>query len=37
MAFSMLGCLIPGVAVAGAGSVAKTFPGFYDMLADIAR
>ncbi len=37
MAFSVLGLLIPGVAIAGAGSVAKTFPGFYDMLEDLRR
>jgi 3-phosphoshikimate 1-carboxyvinyltransferase len=33
MAFSVLGLLVPGVAIAGSQSVAKTFPSFYDMLA----
>ncbi len=37
MAFSILGLQVPGVAIDGAGSVAKTFPGFYEMLADLAR
>jgi 3-phosphoshikimate 1-carboxyvinyltransferase len=37
MAFSVLGLQVPGVAVAGAESVAKTFPGFYDMLEDLRR
>lgn len=33
MAFSVLGLEVPGVAIAGAESIAKTFPGFYAMLA----
>jgi 3-phosphoshikimate 1-carboxyvinyltransferase len=33
MAFSVLGLLVPGVAIAGSQSVAKTFPSFYEMLA----
>jgi 3-phosphoshikimate 1-carboxyvinyltransferase len=33
MAFSVLGLLVPGVAIAGWQSVAKTFPSFYEMLA----
>lgn len=37
MAFSILGLLVPGVAIAGAGSVSKTFPGFYEMLEDLRR
>lgn len=37
MAFSVLGLLVPGVAIAGAAAVSKTFPGFYDMLADLGR
>ena len=37
MAFSVLGLQVPGVAIAGAASVAKTFPGFYDMLEDLRR
>jgi 3-phosphoshikimate 1-carboxyvinyltransferase len=37
MAFSVLGLQVPGVAIKGAGSVTKTFPQFYEMLADIAR
>ncbi len=37
MAFSILGLLVPGVAIAGADSVTKTFPGFYDMLDGLRR
>ncbi len=37
MAFSVLGLQVPGIVVAGAESVAKTFPGFYDMLAGLRR
>ncbi|MEK7863486.1 MAG: 3-phosphoshikimate 1-carboxyvinyltransferase [Chloroflexota bacterium] len=37
MAFSVLGLLVPGVAIAGAGSVSKTFPDFYQMLEDLGR
>ena len=37
MAFAVLGLLIPGIAISAPDSVAKTFPGFYDMLAEIAR
>jgi 3-phosphoshikimate 1-carboxyvinyltransferase len=37
MAFSILGLQVPGVAIKGAGSVAKTFPGFYEMLAELSR
>ena len=37
MAFSVLGLLVPGVAVAGSDAVAKTFPGFYEMLEDLRR
>jgi 3-phosphoshikimate 1-carboxyvinyltransferase len=37
MAFSILGLQIPGVAIKGAGSVAKTFPQFYEMIAELSR
>jgi len=37
MAFSILGLQVPGVAIRGAGSVAKTFPQFYEMLAELSR
>ncbi|MDQ2912194.1 MAG: 3-phosphoshikimate 1-carboxyvinyltransferase [Chloroflexota bacterium] len=37
MAFSILGLQVPGVAIKGAGSVAKTFPQFYEMLAELSR
>jgi 3-phosphoshikimate 1-carboxyvinyltransferase len=37
MAFSVLGLQVPGVAIKGAGSVSKTFPQFYEMLAELAR
>jgi len=37
MAFAVLGLQVPGIAIAGASSVAKTFPGFYDMLEDLRR
>ncbi len=37
MAFAVLGLLVPGVAIAGAAAVSKTFPGFYDMLEDLRR
>jgi 3-phosphoshikimate 1-carboxyvinyltransferase len=37
MAFSILGLQVPGVAIKGAGAVSKTFPGFYDMLAELGR
>jgi len=37
MAFSILGLQVPGVAIKGAGAVSKTFPGFYEMLAELAR
>ena len=37
MAFSILALQVPGVAIAGWGSVSKTFPGFYDMLEDLRR
>jgi 3-phosphoshikimate 1-carboxyvinyltransferase len=37
MAFSILGLQVPGVAIQGAGSVTKTFPQFYEMLAKLAR
>jgi len=37
MAFAILGLQVPGVAISGAESVAKTFPGFYDMLEDLRR
>ena len=37
MAFSVLGLLVPGVAISGADSVAKTFPAFYDVLEALSR
>ena len=37
MAFSILGLQVPGVAIKGAGSVAKTFPQFYEMIAELSR
>jgi 3-phosphoshikimate 1-carboxyvinyltransferase len=37
MAFSVLGLQVPGIAIAGANSVTKTFPGFYEMLEDLRR
>ena len=37
MAFSVLGLQVPGVAIKGAGSVGKTFPQFYEMLAELSR
>jgi 3-phosphoshikimate 1-carboxyvinyltransferase len=37
MAFSILGLQIPGVAIKGASAVTKTFPQFYEMLAELAR
>jgi 3-phosphoshikimate 1-carboxyvinyltransferase len=37
MAFSILGLQVPGVAIKGAGSVSKTFPQFYEMLAQLSR
>lgn len=37
MAFAVLGLVVPGVAIAGAESVAKTFPSFYRMLDELGR
>ena len=37
MAFSILGLQVPGVAIKGSGSVSKTFPQFYEMLAELSR
>jgi len=37
MAFSVLGLLVPGVAIKGWRSVAKTFPDFYDVLRALSR
>ena len=37
MAFAVLGLLVPGVAISGADSVAKTFPSFFEMLEGIGR
>jgi 3-phosphoshikimate 1-carboxyvinyltransferase len=37
MAFSVLGLHVPGIAIKGAESVTKTFPGFYEMLEDLRR
>ena len=37
MAFSILGLQVPGVAILGSDSVAKTFPDFYEMIRDLGR
>jgi 3-phosphoshikimate 1-carboxyvinyltransferase len=37
MAFSVLGLAVPGIAIEGAESVAKTFPGFYEMLRGLGH
>ena len=37
MAFSILGLQVPGLAIKGAGAVAKTFPQFYEMIAELSR
>jgi 3-phosphoshikimate 1-carboxyvinyltransferase len=37
MAFSILGLQVPGVAIKGAGSVGKTFPQFYEMIAELSK
>ena len=37
MAFATLGLMVPGVAIEGAESVAKTFPGFFDMLPGLGH
>jgi 3-phosphoshikimate 1-carboxyvinyltransferase len=37
MAFSVLGLQVPGVAIKGSGAVTKTFPQFYEMLAELSR
>ncbi len=37
MALSILGLLVPGVAIDGAETVAKTFPGFYEMLRGLGH
>ncbi|TMC79668.1 MAG: 3-phosphoshikimate 1-carboxyvinyltransferase [Chloroflexi bacterium] len=37
MAYSILGLQVPGIAIKGAGSVAKTFPQFYEMIAELSR
>lgn len=37
MAFSVLGLLVPGVAIDGWTSVTKTFPSFYGMLEELRR
>ena len=37
MAFSVLGLVVPGVAIEGWESVSKTFPGFYDMLRELGH
>jgi 3-phosphoshikimate 1-carboxyvinyltransferase len=37
MAFSILGLLVPGVAIKGWSAVAKTFPDFYDVLRQLSR
>ena len=37
MAFSVLGLQVPGVAIKGWSTVAKTFPDFYEMLKGLSR
>ena len=37
MAFSILGLQVPGVAIKGWSSVAKTFPDFYEVLRQLSR
>lgn len=37
MAFSILGLQLPGVAIDGADTVTKTFPGFYAMARELGR
>jgi 3-phosphoshikimate 1-carboxyvinyltransferase len=37
MAFSVLGLQVPGIAIKGWQSVAKTFPQFYDVLGALSR
>jgi 3-phosphoshikimate 1-carboxyvinyltransferase len=37
MAFALLGLAHPGIAIADPGCVAKTFPGYWDLLADLRR
>lgn len=37
MAFAILGLFVPGVWVEGAGSVSKTFPGFFDMVRELGH
>jgi 3-phosphoshikimate 1-carboxyvinyltransferase len=36
MAFSVLALVVPGVSIEGADVVTKTYPGFYEMLAELA-
>jgi 3-phosphoshikimate 1-carboxyvinyltransferase len=35
MAFALLGLVAPGIAIADPGCVAKTFPGYWELLADL--
>ena len=37
MAFSILGLVVPGVAIEGWDSVSKTFPGFYEMVRGLGH
>jgi 3-phosphoshikimate 1-carboxyvinyltransferase len=37
MAFSVLGLLVPGVAIKGSSAVGKTFPDFYEVLRQLSR
>lgn len=37
MAFAILGLLVPGVTIDGADTVAKTFPGFFDMVRSLGH
>jgi 3-phosphoshikimate 1-carboxyvinyltransferase len=37
MAFSILGLEVPGVVIEGSDAIAKTFPGFYDMVRELGH
>ena len=37
MSFAILGCAVPGITIRDPGCVAKTFPGFFDVLASTVR
>ena len=35
MSFALLGLVVPGIAIVGPACVAKTFPGYWEMLEEI--